>query len=63
MTREEFRREVRRRMEALSPSAHEVVCVRALGVPVFAWDLLTWEQLDRVLGAVIAVGLIAEELS
>lgn len=60
MTKEKFRTEVRRRFENLTPQDQEVAALRGLGKPVFAWDLLTSAQLNRLLGATVVVSLLTE---
>ncbi len=54
----ELLREVRRQYEALSGEAQEVAARRALGRDVFWWDGLTFAELERLCGAVIAARLV-----
>lgn len=61
MTLSQYRTEVRRRYEALSPASQDLAARRGLGRSVFAWSALTRHQLERLLGATIAVALIMEE--
>jgi len=61
MTKEAFAEYVRKAFEKLPAEAQDLAARRALKREVFAWDLLTLEQLDSLCGATVAARLIFEE--
>jgi len=57
----ELLRMVRREFEQLPGEQQEIAAMKALKKPIFAWDLLTFEQLSDLYGATRATSLVWEQ--
>lgn len=60
MTKDAYRREVRQQYEGFSGYAQSLIAAKALGREVFAWDCLTTDELDALVGTMAVVRLVTE---
>jgi len=61
VTKSELLRMVRREFEQLPGEQQEAVAMKTLKRPVFAWDLLKFEELHALYGATRVALLVSEQ--